>query len=218
MRVVNYRPYCRRYALGSIDPISTPKDMLHAQCLHMGRTRTKVANDKMSRDEIQRISDWVESEMKKLMDSFLLFTNSVPLSTSKGPQGKGQALTDPLERRQPTFADDDRRRFGPSTRDTGQHEAVHIASPIDRSTVSHQIHSMLRGGGSFQSANARILMRRRGSGTTLGGSLVCVAVLGIRSRRSIVEHSSTGPSSGSPDADLNAHYALRPVANARIST
>jgi hypothetical protein len=90
MRVVNYRPYCRRYALGSIDPISTPKDMLHAQCLHMGRTRTKVANDKMSRDEIQRISDWVESEMKKLMDSFLLFTNSVPLSTSRDRRAKGK--------------------------------------------------------------------------------------------------------------------------------
>jgi hypothetical protein len=46
---------------------------------------------------------------------------------------------------------------------------------------------MLPGGGSFQSANVRILMRRRGSGTTLGGFLVRDALLGIRSRRSMVE-------------------------------
>jgi hypothetical protein len=44
--------------------------MLHAQCLHMGRKRPTVANDKMSRDEIRTISVWVEAQMKGLRDSF----------------------------------------------------------------------------------------------------------------------------------------------------
>ena len=45
---------------------------------------------------------------------------------------------------------------------------------------------MLPGGGSFQSANVRILISRRGSGITFGAFFVSVARLGICSRRSIV--------------------------------
>src|ERR1700753_3060996 len=45
---------------------------------------------------------------------------------------------------------------------------------------------MLPGGGSFQSANVRILISRRGSGIAFGVFFVSVARLGIWSRRSIV--------------------------------
>ena len=45
---------------------------------------------------------------------------------------------------------------------------------------------MLPGTGSSQSANVRILMRRRGSGTTLGGFFARVVRLGSWSKRSIV--------------------------------
>jgi len=45
---------------------------------------------------------------------------------------------------------------------------------------------MLPGGGSFQSAKVRILMRRRAAGSTRRSLLARVAFLGVRSKRSMV--------------------------------
>lgn len=70
VRVVDYRPYCRSFALGSIDDIRMSKDMLHAQCLHMGRGRTKLSKDKITIDRIQKMSEWIEGKMQVLTDSF----------------------------------------------------------------------------------------------------------------------------------------------------
>jgi hypothetical protein len=106
----------------------------------------------------------------------------------KRSQRERQTQTDALKRfdHQATLADDDRGGLRPPAGDIGQNKTMDEATSIDLPAVSNQVHFHATRRWSFQSANVRILMRQRGSGTTRAGFLGRVAFFGIRSKRSIV--------------------------------
>lgn len=68
--VTDYRDYCRTFKRDNIDAIKSTLDMLNAQCFHMGRKRTEAAGGKIRLDRIQKMAQWVESNMETLLQSF----------------------------------------------------------------------------------------------------------------------------------------------------
>jgi hypothetical protein len=69
MNVADYRPYCRTFERGSIDHVEKTLRLLHEQCLHLGKTRTKEPDKKINLDRIGKVSAWVVSNLDALLKS-----------------------------------------------------------------------------------------------------------------------------------------------------
>ena len=68
--VADYRAYCQTFKRGSIDRVDKILRDLNAQCLHMGRKRTKEVEKKVNSDRIREISKWVVANMDNLLKNF----------------------------------------------------------------------------------------------------------------------------------------------------
>jgi hypothetical protein len=68
--VADYRAYCQTYARGSIESVKETMTDLNAQCLHLGKTRTKEADRKINLARVRKMSEWIESNVDNLLKSF----------------------------------------------------------------------------------------------------------------------------------------------------
>jgi hypothetical protein len=53
-----------------IEEIKGPMNSLHAQCLHMGTDRTTALADKINLEQISKVFDYIDAEMRDLINSF----------------------------------------------------------------------------------------------------------------------------------------------------
>jgi hypothetical protein len=70
MNVADYRPYCPTFSRGEINRVEKTLTLLQAQCLHLGKKRTKEPDKKISLDRVREISAWTVSNMNNLLKSF----------------------------------------------------------------------------------------------------------------------------------------------------
>jgi hypothetical protein len=70
MSATDYRTHCPTFKSPNVSPITGTLQMLNTHCFHMGKTRTKVATDKVTLERIIKMYEWVESNMNGLAASF----------------------------------------------------------------------------------------------------------------------------------------------------
>jgi hypothetical protein len=68
--VSDYKAYCQAFARGSIEPVKETMSDLNAQCLHLGKARSKEADGKINGARVKKMSSWIESNMDELLKSF----------------------------------------------------------------------------------------------------------------------------------------------------
>jgi hypothetical protein len=70
VNVDDYKLFRRDTHRDSTSDVTGTLGLLHAQCLHMGKKRTKESDKKINRVRIETVSDWVQSNMDNLLKTF----------------------------------------------------------------------------------------------------------------------------------------------------